>query len=47
MVLGETLEAMYKQKIPFNKFLITLRQQQVQDIEVGRLAEFLRESLAP
>ncbi len=46
VVLGETLETMYQRKIPFNKFLITLRQQQVQDIEVGRLAEFLRESLA-
>ena len=46
VVLGETLETMYQQKIPFNKFLISLRQQQVQDIEVGRLAEFLSEHLA-
>jgi acyl carrier protein len=41
IVLGETLETHYGQKIPFNKFLAEIGQQDVQDIEVGQLASFL------
>jgi acyl carrier protein len=45
VVLGESLESKYGQDIPFGKFLASLRDEEVQDIEVGRLAEFLSEHL--
>ena len=46
IVLGESLESHYGQPIPFQRFLKQLADENVQDIEVGRLAEFLAESLS-
>ena len=45
VVLGETLETYYGQKIPFQLFLTQLTESQVQDIVVGQLAEFLSSCL--
>ncbi len=46
IVLGETLESRYGQQIPFPSFLKQLADDNVQDIAVGRLAEFLAECLS-
>lgn len=46
IVLGETLEAHYGRSIPFQRFLAKLADENVQDIAVGRLAEFLTDCLA-
>ena len=45
IVLGETLERHYGVEIPFQRFLKQLADEQVQDIAVGRLVEFLAEVL--
>jgi acyl carrier protein len=45
VVLGETLENHYGQSIPFGKFLAEVGKEGVRDIEVGRLARFLNQSL--
>jgi acyl carrier protein len=41
VVLGETLETFYDAAIPFHEFLAQLRDEQAEDISVGRLVEFL------
>jgi len=46
VVLGETLENYYGTPIPFHEFLAELREEEVEDIEVGRLVEFLYHVLA-
>ena len=46
IVLGETLEQQYGCPIPFQRFLGQLAEENVQDIAVGRLAQFLNECLS-
>ena len=46
IVLGETLESRYGQQIPFQSFLKQLADDNVHDIAVGRLTEFLAECLS-
>lgn len=41
VVLGETIELHYAQKLPFGQFLAELGRTGVRDIEVGALANFL------
>jgi acyl carrier protein len=41
VVLGEMLEERYGRKFPYGEFLASMRDSQVQDIEIGQLAEFL------
>ena len=41
IVLGETLEAFYAQKLPFNAFLASAGRSGSQDISVGELVDFL------
>jgi acyl carrier protein len=43
VVLGETVELHYGRKLPFGQFLAELGRRGVRDIEVGALAEFLRQ----
>lgn len=45
VVLGETLETFYATTIPFHQFLAQLRDEQAEDITVGRLIEFLHGAL--
>ncbi len=45
IVLGETLEAKYQQKFPFNTFLAELSQRGAEDITVGELAAFVATNL--
>ena len=44
VVLGETLQEFYGQKIPFNKFLAEAAERRAQDIQVGELADFLAQA---
>ncbi|MEQ8787395.1 MAG: phosphopantetheine-binding protein [Pirellulaceae bacterium] len=46
VVLSEKLEEFYGQKFPFHEFIADLRERDVDDIEVGRLAEFLHRHLS-
>lgn len=46
IVLGEELEKHFGQSIPFQRFLSELADEKVQDIAVGRLADFLAGCLA-
>lgn len=46
VVLGEKLEELYGQKIPFHEFIAELRERNVDDIEVGQLASFLHRCLS-
>jgi len=45
VVLGETIELHYEQKLPFNQFIAELGRQEARDIEVGQLATFLHKHL--
>ena len=45
VVLGEKLDKFYDTQLPFPAFLKQLAQRNVQDIQVGELAEFVCESL--
>jgi acyl carrier protein len=45
LVLGETIEEHYHQKLPFGHFLAELGKQGARDIEIGVLAEFLKKHL--
>jgi acyl carrier protein len=45
IILGEKLESYYGQRIPFHKFLAQVMQSGAEDLEVGRLAEFLEHEL--
>jgi acyl carrier protein len=45
IVLGETLQEHYGQKIPFDQFMAELGQRAVRDIELGDLADFLQRHL--
>ena len=41
VILGETLQNHYGVEIPFGDFINQLSKQQVQDVQIGALAEFL------
>jgi acyl carrier protein len=41
VVLGEKLEQRYGFRFPFNELLADLRNRQVEDLEVGELADFI------
>ena len=45
VILGETLDAHYGVEIPFGQFIAELRDSNVQDVQVGALAEFLSRNL--
>lgn len=45
VVLGETLEKRYGRKLPFSELLAELGGRQVEDLEVGVLADFLSRHL--
>ena len=47
VVLGETLEERYGQKIPFDLFMADLGRRAVRDIQLGELAAFLHQHLNP
>jgi acyl carrier protein len=47
VVLGETLEEHYGQKIPFDLFMADLGRRAVRDIQLGQLAAFLHQHLNP
>jgi acyl carrier protein len=46
VVLGETLEKQYGQKLPYNQLLAELGQRQAEDLSVGDLVDFLVRHLA-
>ncbi len=46
IVLGETIEEHYGQKLPFNEFMADLGRRAVRDIELGDLVNFLHQHLA-
>ena len=41
VVLGEQLQTMYGQQLPFHEFLAEAAQRNAQDIAVGELADFI------
>ena len=43
VILGETLETKYETKLPFGAFLSELGQRNVQDLNIGELADFLEQ----
>ncbi|MBS0635588.1 MAG: hypothetical protein JSR37_09015 [Verrucomicrobia bacterium] len=45
VVLAETLETYYNQKIPFSLLLKTLKEKSALDLKLGELAEFLQERI--
>ena len=45
VILGETLESYYETEISFGNFVSELSQQNVQDVPIGALAEFLAKTL--
>ena len=45
VILGEKLESFYGRKIHFHKFLAQAMQSGAEDLEVGKLAEFLETEL--
>ena len=45
VVLGETIELYYGQKLPFSQFLAELGRSGTRDIALGALAEFLQKNL--
>jgi acyl carrier protein len=45
IIFGETLEERYGRKLPFHQFLASVGRQDVHDIAVGELVEFLNEQL--
>lgn len=45
VALGSSLEDHFDQSLPFAEFLTKAREQQVPDITVGRLVDFLMQSL--
>ena len=45
VILGETLERHYDQQLPFGNFISELGKQNVQDVQIGTLAEFLASNI--
>ncbi len=45
VILGETLETYYKSDISFGDFINEMSRQNVQDVPVGALAEYLAKTL--
>ena len=44
IVLGEKLEQFYGRKLPYSQFLGALRSRAADDLELGEIAQFLRQS---
>jgi len=45
VVLGEAIEAHYRQRFPYAEFLAELGERQARDIQLGEVVEFLRRHL--